>query len=336
MMQELFRIPYLNFPIYGYGVMLVIGFFLAMELSKYLARRFGIDPDIFANAALIALVAGVAGARLSHVIENIHDYTNPSRSAWKNFVDAINIREGGLTYYGGFLLAFPTVVAYGIWKKVPIRLGMDIIAPCLMIGLGLGRVGCFLNGCCYGAECNLPWAVRFPYHSNAFMEEYQQHTLKVTVPDAVLSPPDVWGERWPLPVSQVGPQPQLTSNALHPAQLYSTFTGLLLAAFCLAYLTIPHAPGQVFAAMMTTEGICRFLLEIFRDEPVIRHVGHYGFSLGMLQGLGLAAVGVVMSSGVWSVREEIPGRYPGGGRGAEARNGERGKLTGKCESCGVG
>jgi len=80
MYQILFRLPeFLPFvggaPIYGYGLMMVLGFFLAMELAKYLARRSKLDPEIFANAALIGLLAGVAGARLSHVLENLSDYT---------------------------------------------------------------------------------------------------------------------------------------------------------------------------------------------------------------------------------------------------------------------
>ena len=68
MLQELFRIPFLNIPVYGYGLMMVIGFLLALQLAKFLARRSGFDPEIFVNCGLIALVAGVLGARLSHVL----------------------------------------------------------------------------------------------------------------------------------------------------------------------------------------------------------------------------------------------------------------------------
>ena len=80
MLQELFRIPGTQIWIHGYGLMLVIGFLLAVQLAKALARRSRIDPEIFVNAGLIALVAGVVGARLSHVLENFGQYTDPHRS----------------------------------------------------------------------------------------------------------------------------------------------------------------------------------------------------------------------------------------------------------------
>ena len=83
MYPELFRIPGLGLPVYGYGVMLVMGFFAGVGLAKYLARRHGLDPEIFVNAALIALVSGVIGARLSHVLENFGEFTRPDLSAWE-------------------------------------------------------------------------------------------------------------------------------------------------------------------------------------------------------------------------------------------------------------
>lgn len=162
MIPILFRIPGLNLPIHSYGLMLVIGFLAAVELAKHLARKSNLNPETFVNAGLIALVAGVAGSRLSHVLENIGQYTDPSRSAWANLWDAINISTGGLTFYGGLLLASPILIWYTLKKKLPLLHAMDIIAPTIMVGLAFGRIGCFLNGCCYGAACNLPWAVTFP------------------------------------------------------------------------------------------------------------------------------------------------------------------------------
>jgi phosphatidylglycerol:prolipoprotein diacylglycerol transferase len=299
MLQEIFRIPFLNMPIYGYGVMLVIGFLCAIQLAKFLAKRSGIDPELFVNAGLIALVTGVAGARISHVIENIGYYTDPNRSFFANFFDAINIRSGGLTYYGGFILAFPSLLLYARWKKIPLRLGMDIVAPCLMIGLGFGRIGCFLNGCCYGATCDLPWAVSFPYYSIPYREEVDEH--KITPPPElirfnptgridVLSPAEIRDNAALLPPNTAAIAASQRSLRLHPAQLYSSFTAFLIAGFVLCYFTLPHAPGRAFALMMTVEGLTRFLLESLRVEPPV--IGN--FSLSMVIGLALFTLGVLL------------------------------------------
>jgi phosphatidylglycerol:prolipoprotein diacylglycerol transferase len=254
-----------------------------------------LDPDLFVNAGLLALVSGVIGARLSDVLENIHQFTDPSRSVWANLFDAINIRSGGLTYYGGFLLAFPTLVYYAHKKKIPIRLGMDIIAPCVVIGLGFGRIGCFLNGCCYGGTCDVPWpGVTFPYHSLAYEEEF--YNGKIKVPDELLvdSPQ---GRPQLMSAAELNISPSLLVKAaqerslrLIPAQLYSSFTAFLIAGIVLCFFTLPHTPGHGFALMMILEGSSRFILELLRVEPPV--VGE--FSLSMIIGLGIAALGVIL------------------------------------------
>jgi phosphatidylglycerol:prolipoprotein diacylglycerol transferase len=282
--------------------MLVIGFLLALELAKFLARRVKLDPETFVNAGMIALIAGVVGARLSHVIENWHVYTNRSRTFLANFWDAVNIRSGGLTFYGGLILAFPLTVAYGIYRRVPIRLGMDIMAPCIMIGLALGRVGCFLNGCCHGAACdpNFIGAVRYPFGSNAYVEQYYAGELKV--PSELTASSDLPDQRPRLLESrEIARDPDLVqlaaqqrSNPVHNAQIYSTITALLIAAICVAYFTTRPAPGRVMALMLMLEGITRFTLETLRAEPPVTHVLGYGWSLSMVLGVLLALGGAVM------------------------------------------
>jgi len=326
MYQVLFRLPDFlpligGAPIYGYGVMLVIGFFGAMELAKFLARHSRVDPEIFANAALIALVAGVAGSRLSHVLENLSDYTRSDLGFGQNLFNAINIRNGGLTYYGGLLLAGPAVLAYGWYKKMPLRLGMDIIAPCLMIGLGVGRIGCYLNGCCYGAETNVSWAVEFPYHSDAYLEQARNGEIRI--------PPDLLKDGQPRSIEEIKSDPMLTAERraellkeasaqhalpVHPAELYSTITALLIAAFLVAYFTMPHAPGRVFALMLIIEGISRFLLEEVRAEPVFAPFGKHLFgtmSYSMTLSIPLVLLGVILwfvfgSRKVWVERGSGP------------------------------
>jgi phosphatidylglycerol:prolipoprotein diacylglycerol transferase len=311
MLQELFRIPGTHISIHGYGLMLVIAFLLSMEMGKFLARRSKIDPEVFVNAGLLALVAGVLGARISHVLENLAQYTDPRRSGFDNFKDAINVTSGGLTYYGGFLLATPTLIAYALYKKVPLRTGMDIIAPCLMIGLGLGRVGCFLNGCCYGAECNLPWATKFPYYSNAYLE--QVGDKEINPPAELLYATSAGSQlKDPERAKREGLDSLIAvskARPVHPAQLYSTITALLLAAIFVAYYSLPHVPGHVFALMCILEGATRFLLEMLRVEPGVGpQIAGMSLSLSMWIGLGLVITGIVL----WFAFSKAGGLNQGG------------------------
>jgi phosphatidylglycerol:prolipoprotein diacylglycerol transferase len=306
MQQELFRIPLPDWipvlgpelPIFGYGLMLVIGFYCGLQLMRVLARRSGLDPDIFVNVAVVALVFGIAGARLSHVLENFEQYTDPDRTAWANFLDAVNIRSGGLTFFGGLLLATPACIAYGVWRKVPLRLGMDVVAPALMLALCFGRIGCFLNGCCYGAPCDLPWAVSFPYHSNAYLDQVAKKRIDdsafkvIPQGDGVRSATLAEAKADPV-LSQLLAEKRPGFNAalpVHPSQLYSAFNALLISAALVAFFTLQPAPGRVFALMLILKGMTRFILEMLRDEP--RVLGDLSYS--MVISIPLFIAGVVM------------------------------------------
>ncbi|HEX3356624.1 MAG TPA: prolipoprotein diacylglyceryl transferase [Tepidisphaeraceae bacterium] len=302
MLQDIFRFSLFghDIAIHGFGLMMVIGFLGAMYLAKYLATRSGLDGELFANATLIGLFTGVLGARMSHVLENLPDFTRSDRTVFQNIFEMFNITSGGLTYYGGFILAFPTLLIYAHKKKIPLRLGMDIVAPCLMVGLAFGRVGCFLNGCCYGAECNLPWAVHFPYGSYAYEDQFHNGEI---FPPAALQARTPEGERVlypPVQLKKSGNTALLDlaakeeSKPVHPAQLYSTLTAFLLAGLLVAFFSIPHAPGTVFALMMVLEGIARFVLEILRVEPPVVYIHGYGLSLSMVLGIVLAIVGGIL------------------------------------------
>jgi len=305
MQQILFHLPHWlpwvgGMPIYGYGVMMVIGFFAALQLAKFLARRSGIDPEVFVNAGLIALVTGVIGARLSHVLENLGQYTDPHRSFGANFIDAINIRSGGLTFYGGMILATFCCIAYGLWKRVPVRLGMDIVAPALMVGLAFGRVGCFLNGCCYGAECSLPWGAAFPYGSNAFVEQYEHGEIEVP---AALTVPTKDGHVRLMSKEEIRGKKDLEALAdsvrakpVQPTELYSAFNAFLIAAALLAFFSISPAPGRVFALMLLMDGASRFIMEMLRVEPPVWFKGSldWSFSMGISAMLVIAGVAVAV------------------------------------------
>jgi phosphatidylglycerol:prolipoprotein diacylglycerol transferase len=303
MYPTIFHLPYFNIPIYGYGLMMVFAFLATQWLSTRLAARIGIDPEIFVNVTLLALISGVVGSRMSHVLENLHDYTDPKIGFMGNLWNMVNIRSGGLTFYGGLILASPVVGFYLVHRKVPIRLGMDIVAPCIMLGLAIGRIGCFLNGCCYGADTNLPWGVSFPYYSNAYIDQFEGTTgtkLNHEPPQELIGLGQD-GKPHLMPPSSFAKNPELNaiaarehSNPVHPTQLYSTFNSLLITALLLAYFTMPHYSGRVFALMLMLEGPSRFLLEMLRVEPPVNPRLFGPMSLSMVIGVVLLLIGVVM------------------------------------------
>lgn len=295
---QLFHI--FGLPIYAYGLMLVLGFLLAIQLAKFLGKKVGINGDILVNAGLIALLAGVVGARLSHVLENFPEYTRTDRNAWANLMAAVDIRSGGLTFYGGFILATPAAILYGMYKKAPILRGMDVIAPCVMLGLAFGRVGCFFNGCCWGEVCqtNAWYAVQFPYGSPPYQEQLDEGLI----PPPPLSLLDDEGRPFSREVVRARPDLQKLADTVHslpvqPTQLYSAVDGLLICGFLVTYFMQMPRPGRVFAAMLALGGLTRFLLELLRIEPPVigRGTGHLEFlgpmSFSMVVGLILALIG---------------------------------------------
>jgi len=302
MLQILFRIHLFGheIPVYGYGFMLVIAFLSCVKTAQWLASRNGMIPEYFVDAALIALTTGIIGARLCHVFENLHEYTRSDLTLTQNLLNIINTREGGLTFYGGFLLATPCCIAYGLYRRANILRGMDIVAPVVMVGLAIGRIGCFLNGCCYGAPCNLPWAVRFPYYSSAYVDQ--------TLGGKISPPPELQtasGTAMNPDLPPVAHSARLAAIAasttalpVHPTELYSSFTAFLLAALLIVYLGLPHIAGRVFALMLMLEGFARYVLEMLRVEPAVArfywHGQIYGFSISMILGLVIFVAGFIM------------------------------------------
>lgn len=167
MMPIIFRIPFLNIDVPGYGLMMMIGFLAAIMWAARRAARSGANPDVILNCGFVALIAGVAGGRLMYVLHNWSEFGGRGGLldvAWA----VIDVRKGGLEYYGGFILASVSISAWIIFiEKVSWRWYLDIMAPSATVGLAFGRVGCLLNGCCFGAPTDLPWKISFPFGSPA-------------------------------------------------------------------------------------------------------------------------------------------------------------------------
>ena len=271
--------------VYGYGLMLVFGFICGINLGRWRARRVGENPDTFTQCGILALVGGVAGARIAFVIEKWDTFARSGNP----LAEIVNITSGGLIYYGGVLAALALVVAYLRLKRLPIRRYLDILAASMMIGLAFGRAGCLLNGCCYGAVCDEHWplAMRFPMYSrplikldgraNPFSASQEgpspvyahQLSAGAVVPPAELVYPsgDLVRPRDFTP-EQARIAEAARSRPVYPAQVLGIANALLITALLVAFFRIRRREGQVFALMLILYPISRFLLEMIRhDNP---------------------------------------------------------------------
>ena len=175
MKPVIFTLPWIEWDIPGYGLMLMVGLFIAIWWAARRALKSGGNPDVILNCGFIAIIGGVVGCRAMYVIHYWEQFAargNAFEIAWA----VIDVSKGGLEFYGGFILCTITALAWlRWWEKVSIRWYLDIIAPSAALGLAIGRIGCFLNGCCFGGTCDLPWAVRFPFGSNACVHQWKEH-----------------------------------------------------------------------------------------------------------------------------------------------------------------
>ena len=161
-------------PIRGYGAMMLLAVLSGMGLAAYRARRVGIDPEMIFALTFWLIVPGIVGARAVYVAEYWSEQYWPvyTENGLNALIFAIvNVAGGGLVVYGAF---FGAMFGLGLfWRRhrIPLLATADLIAPGMLLGLALGRVGCLLNGCCYGGPCDLPWKVTFPWNSPVHQHE---------------------------------------------------------------------------------------------------------------------------------------------------------------------
>ncbi len=141
--------------LYSYGLMLAIGFLAALQLAVRRARTLSLDPALIQSLALIVLLFGIVGARLSYVLLFWEDFRG-------NLWEILRLDHGGLVFYGGLLGGILSGVIYLKRKNLLRWQVVDLVIPPLVLAHAIGRLGCFLNGCCYGEPTSLPWAVAFP------------------------------------------------------------------------------------------------------------------------------------------------------------------------------
>ncbi|MCP3952329.1 MAG: prolipoprotein diacylglyceryl transferase [Desulfobacterales bacterium] len=208
-----------NVTIYSYGFMIALGFFLGIVLAMREARRLGENSEKIMDLSFYILVAAIVGSRLFYVV-----------TAWESFVDnpleIIKLWKGGLVFYGGFIGAVTAAVIYMHRNRMPTWKTADILAPSLALGQTLGRLGCFLAGCCYGRQSDTSWAVTFT--------------------DPVCLAP--------------------VHTPLHPTQLYSAFTNLSIFVALMVFRRRNTITGRVFWTYVLLYGLTRSIIETLRGD----------------------------------------------------------------------
>lgn len=146
-----------SFSVTWYGLCVAAGFWLGAWTAARRAPRAGIRADTVWDLLWVLIVAGIVGARVLYVATYWErDFKN---EPWS---EVLMVHHGGLVFHGGFVGATLAGFAWCRLKKVPGWRMADILAPGLALGHAIGRIGCLINGCCYGRRCDLPWSIRYP------------------------------------------------------------------------------------------------------------------------------------------------------------------------------
>ncbi len=159
-------------PIRGYGVSLLVAVVMGVTLACNRAARAGLNPDAILGLAFAMVLGGIVGARVFFAIQ----YWSLLRAeTWgETLANLVSVDKGGLVVYGSLIGALASFGFYAWRQRLPLLPLADLIAPSLALGLAIGRIGCLLNGCCFGGNCTHLWAVTFPAGSPPY--ERQQAT----------------------------------------------------------------------------------------------------------------------------------------------------------------
>jgi phosphatidylglycerol---prolipoprotein diacylglyceryl transferase len=233
-----------------YGVMMAIAFIAGLWTASRRARRDNIPAEKILDIGPWLIVGTIVGARALHVAT----YWNEEfagRPIWEIFA----VWKGGLVFYGGLIGASLAGILYARVKNIALWKLADVLAPSIALGYVFGRIGCFLNGCCYGRSCTAPWAVSYPEGNLNGAPTY----------------------------------------SVHPSQLYDSLLSLLLYFGLAWLYRRKKFDGQVFAAYLLCYAITRSIVESFRGDysPVHLH-GALNLTPGQLVSIGIFATGIAM------------------------------------------
>jgi len=143
-----------NFPIHSFGVMMMLAFITGLFIARKRAPKYGLDPAKVSDMLFWVLILSILGARVAYILQEWGYYSAHPSELW-------SFQFAGLTSFGGVIVGILTMVVWARKHQWSVRSVLDVIAPAGLIGHSIGRVGCLLNGCCYGGVCSpsLPWGI---------------------------------------------------------------------------------------------------------------------------------------------------------------------------------
>jgi phosphatidylglycerol:prolipoprotein diacylglycerol transferase len=212
------------FTLHTYGFLLAVAFLAGLWVASRQAKRAGLDANRVTDMAVWVLIAGLVGAKLLLVAL---DWTYFGR----NPRELLSIFQSGGVFYGGLLGGILLAWWYARHYRLPGWQTADVLAPGVVLGQAIGRLGCFAAGCCWGKATQVPWAVTF---------------TDVYAARAVGTPMDM---------------------AVHPSQVYESFAAFLIFLFLLWLAPRRRFHGQVTLAYVALYSAVRFGLEFFRGDP---------------------------------------------------------------------
>jgi len=244
-----------DFAIHWYGVFMALAFAAALIHWTIIARREGKDVNECSDLMFWMMISGIAGGRLAYVFANWQEYL---QEPWR----IIKVYEGGLIYYGGFIGATIAGIIFAVVKKKKILDFADFVVTPLPLGHALGRIGCFLNGCCHGSATSCICGVRYPPHSFAWNRQIDLGLIDRFTPKT-------------LPV--------------HPVQLYESFFNIILYLLLIFIYKRRRADGTVIMTYLLLYPTGRFLMEFFRGDER-QHIGI--FTVAQLFSITLFGIGI--------------------------------------------
>ena len=277
MKPELFRVPFLDLPVHSYGAMIVLGFLLSIWFASREVRRRGLPPIVY-DLGLVMLLSGLVGARIFYVALQYDDFVLPCEHGGGagggplhpdghfDWAEVAAIWHGGLVFYGGAILGGLAGLGFMRLRRVPIVPFLDAVAPFFFVAMGFGRIGCVLNGCCFGGLCAPEATLGLSYPAEVPGAYFlHQHEGCIGL-DAASSAP------------------------VNPVQKYEAGLDFLLCGLLWWYLRGISLRGAGMPLAFVLYGVGRFLLEYLRGDNLPIHWGGWTIS----QVVSLVLIGVFL------------------------------------------